>query len=50
MEVNLIFSFVQPAVLNGEELQNLQPLAKAFQSVAYLKGGIHSFRHFVCVS
>lgn len=50
MELNLIFSFVQPAVLNGEEPGNLQPLAEAFQSEAYMKVEIHSFKHFVGVT
>lgn len=41
MELNLIFSFVQAAVLNWEE-----PVADAFQSEAYLTAEIRAFKHF----
>lgn len=41
MELNRIFSFIQPAVLN-EEPQTLQPLTEAYVEVA-----IRSFKRFV---
>lgn len=51
MELKLIFSFVQPAFLNGKEPQrNFQPLAEGFQNVAYSEVKVHAFKHFKTVS
>lgn len=50
MELNRIFSFIQPAVLNGEEPQTLQPLTEGLQSEAYVEVEIRSFKQFVGVT
>lgn len=46
MELNRIFSFIQPAVLNGEESQALQPLTEGLQSEAHVEVEIRSFKQF----